>query len=143
MAVVQTYSSQQVQVIVAGVPMTGVGDGDFCKISRDEDAFKKIVGADGVASRSRNANQGGTIEITLQSTSPSNAVLSAQATIDELFATGVSSCVVKDVSGSTICNAQNAWVKKKPDVTFAKEQNTRVWILDCDRLTMNVGGNPV
>jgi hypothetical protein len=142
-AVVNTYSSQQVVVSVTGVPMTGVADGDFCKITRDEDAFHKVIGADGLASRSRNANQGGTITVILQSTSPSNAVLSALATTDELFATGVGTVVVKDLSGSTVCVAQNGWVKKKPEITLAQEQNNREWVIDCDRLTMNVGGNPI
>jgi hypothetical protein len=50
---------------------------------------------------------------------------------------------VKDLSGSTVCVAQNGWVKKKPEITLAQEQNNREWVLDCDRLTMNVGGNPI
>jgi hypothetical protein len=136
-----TYSSQLVQVIFNGFPILGYADGDFCKITRDEEAFFKKTGADGSTSRARNANQAGAIELTLQSTSPSNDVLSTQAELDELFNGGFGTAVVKDASGNTLWSAQNAWVKKRAETTFSKEQNTRVWVLDCDRLTGHVGGN--
>lgn len=143
MAAVATYAAQLVQVVFQGNTITGYGDGDFCKISRDEDAFHKVVGADGIASRSRNGNLGGSVEITIQSTSPSNGVLSTIAELDEVVGTSVGSCFVKDVGGTTLWSAQNAWIKKRPEVTFAKEQNTRVWVIDCDALIGHVGGNPV
>ncbi len=143
MAVTSTYSSQLVAITVNGNLITGSGfaDGDFVKISRDVDSYSKVVGADGYISRALSANRGGSIEITLQSTSPSNDVLSAMAAQDELTQTGIGSVQVKDVSGRTICSAQNAWVKKLPEVTFGTEVGTRVWALDCDHLIMSVGGN--
>lgn len=136
-----TYAANKVVLTVNGNIIVGYADGDFCKISRDVDAYTKVVGADGFISRALSANQGGSIEITLQATSPSNDILSAQAALDQLTQQGVGSAQVKDLSGRTVCGAQNVWVKKLPDVVLGKEVGQRVWLLDCDLLNMVVGGN--
>lgn len=141
MSNVNTYSSQQVTITVAGNLITGYADGDFCETSQDEDAFKKVVGADGSGSRSRNANQGGVVKLTLQQTSPSNDVLSTLANNDRLLGTGIGSVLVKDVSGRTVESAQAGWVKKLPNTKFAKDQGTVVWEIDCIKLVRFVGGN--
>lgn len=141
MANVNTYSSKSVTITVAGNLLTGYADGDFCETSQDEDAFKKVIGADGTGSRSRNANEGGVVKVTLQSTSPSNDVLSALANNDRLLGTGIGTVLVKDASGRTVESAQAGWVKKIPPSKFAKDQGTNVWEIDCIKLTRFVGGN--
>ncbi len=136
-----TYSSADVIVIVNNVQMSGTADGDFCKVEYQEDAYKLMIGADGTPGRARNANQSGTIEITLMSTSPSNDILSAQAEADRLLGTGVGSAMVKDLFGSTIWTANQCWVKKSAATTFGKEINTRVWVLEVPYLVGHVGGD--
>jgi hypothetical protein len=142
MGEIATYASDQVTVSFLGIILTNVAEGDFCKISRDEDAFHTIPGVDGIGARTRNNNKQGTITITLQSTSPSNLVLSGIADTDEVYATGIGTISVKDIYGSTKASAAHAWIKKKPEVVFGKEQNTREWIFGCDFLKLDVGGNP-
>lgn len=138
---VATYNSKLVTVTVGGNLMTGVGEGDFCEIEFDEDAFKKMIGADGTGSRSRNANEGGIVKVTLQQTSPSNDVLSTLAENDRLLGTGVSSVLVKDVSGRTVCSASNGWVKRMPANKFSKDQGSITWEIDCIKLVRHIGGN--
>lgn len=136
----QTYDPQKVTVSVANITITGYATGSFVKVSRDEDAFVKTVGADGLVARTRNANRAGSIEVTLLQSSPSNDALSALALLDETSGTGVGAAQVKDVSGTSIASAQNAWVKKLPDMERGKELGEVTWVIDCDLLNVTVGG---
>jgi len=136
----QTYDPQKVVLSVVGNAIVGFAAGTFVKCSRDEDAFTKTVGAGGDVARTRNANRSGSIEITLLASSPSNDVLSALAAKDELSGTGVGPAMIKDGSGTALASAQNCWVKKLPDFERAKELGETVWLIDCDVLSMTIGG---
>lgn len=118
----------------------GYAKGTFVKVARDEDAFSKDVGADGEVSRARNRNRAGSVTFTLMQASATNDAFSAQAQADELLGTGVAPLLIKDLFGTTLLRAPNAWIRKKADVEFGKEQGDREWILDCDQLLGNVGG---
>jgi hypothetical protein len=138
---VYTYASDEVQIIVGGVPMSGLADGTFVSISRDEQAFTKVTGADGSTSRSKSANRAGSITITLKQTSPANDVLSGFMIADEQSNNGVVPVMVKDTGGRTLHYASAAWVQQMPDQDFAKEISNREWVMDCARINSFVGGN--
>ena len=138
---VYTYASDEVQIIVGGVPMSGLADGTFVSISRDEQAFTKVTGADGSTSRSKSANRAGSITITLKQTSPANDVLSGFMIADEQSNNGVVPVMVKDTGGRTLHYASAAWVQQMPDQDFAKEISNREWVMDCARIDSFVGGN--
>jgi hypothetical protein len=118
----------------------GYAKNTFIKASRSEDAFSMDVGADGEVSRARNRNRTGTVEVTLGQWSQSNDVFSAGALADELTGTGVQPLLIKDLFGTTLLEAPHAWVKKRADIEFGREQGDRVWVLDCDLLLGNIGG---
>lgn len=136
-----TYASDQVNVVIQGNTIVGFMPDSVVKVGRDEDAFKKIVGADGTVSRARNANRAGFIEITLQQTSPSNDVLSALAQLDELTANAIGTGLVKDLSGRTLHATNSCWVKKQPENEFGAEVKGRTWVIDTGALNMNTAGN--
>jgi hypothetical protein len=140
MAGVYTYAADAVKIIVGGVPMSGLADGTFVSISRDEQAYNKVTGADGTTSRAKTANRAGSITLTLQQTSPSNDVLSGFMIADEASDSGV--VLVKDTSGRTLHYASSAWVQQMPSQEFSKEIAEREWVLDCARIDSFVGGNP-
>ena len=141
MAGVYTYAADAVQIIVGGVPISGLADGTFVSISRDEQAYNKVTGADGTTSRAKTANRAGAITITVQQTSPSNDVLSGFMIADEAGDNGVVTVLVKDTIGRTLHSASSAWVQKMPDQDFSKEIEEREWVLDCARIDSFVGGN--
>lgn len=138
---VKTYDPKQVALIFGGKILHGFADGSFVKIKRDEPTFTKKVGVDGEACRAKSNNKGGTIEVTLLQSSPSNDDLSAFAAADELTNTGVQPFLMKDGSGSTVCAAATAWIQKPADVEDAKEVGNRVWTIETDEIDMFVGGN--
>ena len=138
---VRTYDPKQVNILIGGIPISGYADGTFVTVARDEDAFTKVSGADGIVSRAKTNNTMGTMTLTLAQTSPSNDALSAFATIDEISNVGVVPILVKDNSGRSIHFAANAWVKKMPDSGYAKEVGNREWIFDLADYSPFVGGN--
>jgi hypothetical protein len=72
-------------------------------------------------------------------TSASNDTLSAQHALDEASGNGAVPLLIKDLSGRTVAEAPNAWIRKLPMVEFGREVGTREWVLDCDELIMFVG----
>lgn len=136
----KTYSAKDHTLNYGGVDITGLAD-DFFVAARDEDAFTKIISADGEATRSKNANKGGTITITLKNSSSSNDLLTAKALADEAVGAGVSTFILADNFGTTVVAGAECWVKKLPDVNRGKEVGDSVWVIDCASLVMIPGGN--
>ena len=137
----KTYDPAQFALIVGGVPMSGYADGEFINVSRAEDSFTAVSGADGLVSRSKSNDKRGVVVITLQQTSGSNDVLFAFLEADELTNVGVLPIIIKDNSGRTVCAAGHAWVRKPADVVGSKEIENREWTIDCADLIMAVAGN--
>lgn len=135
-----TYDPLRVSVTFGGEDLTGFGPDTIIKVSRNEDGWSMQVGAGGDVARTRNQNRSGSAEITLMATSPSNDDLTAIAKSDETAGNGIGPFQVKDLNSKTLCSAQNAWVKKFPDMERAKETGVCVWVLDLDRVNMNIGG---
>lgn len=140
-APLQSYDAAAVSLIFNNQVITGIQDGTFVEVARDEDSWFLHSGGDGESVRSRNNNRAGTIKFTLMQSSPSNDVLSALATLDENTGTGAKPVMVKDLLGSTLCEGAQAYIQKPADVTFAKEANEpREWTLRVPDLRMLVGG---
>lgn len=143
MSGVRTYSPGAIVITVGGVAMGGFADGTFVSISRDEQSFTKVTGADGTVSRSKSNNRSGAVTLTLQQTSPSNEVLSSLLAQDELDGTsGVVPVLIKDTSGETRFFSGTGWVRGLPDnIEFAKEISNREWVIEMADMEFNLTGN--
>lgn len=137
----KTYDPGLVVLTVGGVPIKGFADGTFITVERTNDMYSKVTGADGIVSRAKSQDKSGSITITLAQTSSSNDVLSAFAAQDELSNTGVVPVNCKDLSGRSVYFTATAWVRKMPNSEYSKEVSDREWSLDCDELSMFVGGH--
>ena len=137
----KTYDPKQISVIVGGAIISGFADGEFVTTERNEDAFTLNVGADGEGGRVKSNNKSGRITLTLQQTSDSNLVLSGYAQADELRNAGVVPALIKDLKGDTLISAARAWVVKVPATPYAKDMQTRSWVIETDELIPVVGGN--
>lgn len=140
MADFKNYDPAKVILTLQGNRLLGFMDGTFISAERTEDAFSLAVGAGGDVTRVRSQDKSGTVTLTLQAASPSNDVLSALAATDELTGLGYGSLIVKDLNGTTLLSASNAWVRKLPVTEFADEASGREWMIDCAELEMFVGG---
>ena len=137
----RTYDPKQVAVIIAGQIISGFADGTFVNVERDEDTWSLQVGADVEATRAKSNNKSGTLTVTLQQGSPSNAVLAALATADELTNTGIFSFLIKDNSGNSLHLAETAYIQKPAGSEYGREAGTREWVIRTDNLTTTPAGN--
>jgi hypothetical protein len=100
-----------------------------------------MAGADGQVVRVASADKRGEITVTLMASSLSNDFLSAQAALDDLTGINTQPLLIKDLLGTTLISAQQAWIKKPADVEFGKEAGTREWVFECGELNILVGGS--
>lgn len=136
-----TFDPTQVNLVIAGQLITGYMDGTFIQVSRDEDTWLPITGADGRVARARNANRMGRITVTLMHTSPSNDVLSALHNQDYLTGVPPGAVLLSDGLGRTVLGGDDAFILKPADVEFDKQVTGRQWTLMVPRLDGTIGGS--
>ncbi len=137
----KTYDPKRILAIFAGIPVQGYAEGTFVNIERSEDGFSLSVGASGDVTRIRSNDKSGAIVLTLQASSPTNDLLSAIHRQDELFGTGTGAFFLKDLNGTTIAEASDAWIVKYAAMEYGDDGPNREWTLHTAELDLNVGGN--
>lgn len=137
----RTYDPKEVSIIAGGEIVQGYADGTFISIERDEDTWALQIGADGEGARSKSNNRSGTITLTLQQTSASNAILNALAQADELSNGGVFSVLVRDNNGGSLAAAETAWIQKPSNQEYGREAGEREWVIRTDNLSLATLGN--
>ena len=140
---VHTYDPKNNVLTIDAVPMSGFADGTYITVTFDEDAFTKVVGADGEVSRAKSNNYSGSVVATFVQTSMSNDVLSAIALLDKLSNSGVVPVLLKEIGTNNIVMSGEGWIKKVPDIVYSKEVENREWTLDLANLHVFIGGNPL
>ena len=114
---VASYDPKKVNVIVGGRTITGFAADGVVSVTKNEDSITPAVGAKG----DENANESGTIAITLMSTSSSLSYLRELEA--KRRAVNVTISDVNDADAFTL-SADNCRVMKMPDLTRNKEQST-------------------
>lgn len=115
------YDVKKVNVNVGGRILTGFASDGVVTVTKSEDAVTPNIGVQGDVVYEENANESGTIAITLMSTSPSVAYLR-----DIAINRKAVSVVVSDANsdGAVIANGKNCRVTKVPDITRGKSTAT-------------------
>jgi hypothetical protein len=135
------HNPKKIVVIWRGILFGGFMDGSFVKVTPQEDAATKHVGADGKATVCLNPNKGADVSVTLTQSSPTNDILSSLVPDADSNSLPSGEFVMKDLNGTTICHAEIAWLKRAPETGFGQEVEGREWMLDCEAMTIHVGGN--
>jgi hypothetical protein len=138
---IKTYDAKQISIIVGTRPLTGLADGSFVTVRRNEDGWNLQIGSDGEGVRSKTNNRSGQIEINTQQGSSDNDFMSELAISDEVSNGGVVPVLIKDNLGTSLYAAESAWIKKIPDSEFAKETGARTWLMETAQLNMFVGAS--
>ena len=138
-----TYNPDEVAIVFAGIPITGFADGSFLSVEQNEDSFTMQAGTDGEACRSKTNNRGGRATFTLGQWSRANDLLSALHNLDISTPNGdgIGPLLIKDNSGTSIFSAEKAWIVKPPAAGFAREAESREWVIETDNLVQHHGGN--
>lgn len=143
MAEFHDYSPDEVDVLFAGIPITGWADGEFLTIEWTTDRFTSTAGTDGEVTRNRSGDFRATATVRLMQTSDSNDLLSALANIDRRArnGAGVGAFLVRDNQGRSLYTAANAWIRRPPNVSFDREATVREWVIEIANLEDFTGGN--
>lgn len=135
------YSPEEVIVLLSGVSINGMAEGTFVSINKEDPPFTTKVSADGVVSRTYVKSPTYTVNLTLHSTSPSNDILTDFWLADESSKRGFFSVLIKDALGSSLFDAETAWISKTPSMDFGDKVSNRDWVLTCVESSVNFGGN--
>jgi len=137
----KTYSAQRVVITAEGVPLTGMGEDGFLKISPKSPRFETTVGADGAVVRSKSADRRVDIEIVLLASSPSNAHLQALFDTDSETGTMPFPLQIEDLGGRMVCSVAIAWVVAQPPGEFGKSEGSVTWKLEGASAVTALGGS--
>ena len=114
---VTSYDPKKVNVAVDGAIITGYASDSMITATKNEDAVTTDVGCKGDVVYSENANESGTITITLQGTSSSLPRLRSLASSRKQISVTVSDA---NDSDDISISAQKCRVVKMPDVSRGK-----------------------
>lgn len=120
---VRTYDPKDCVITVDGVYITGLGE-DMVKCEKDEDNFSTSVGAQGDVVVNKSHNHLGTIELTVQGTSPQKSYLMELANSGAMF----DAWVINKSIGEK-CGGNKAMMKKPPALEQGAELADRVFTI--------------
>lgn len=118
---IASYDPKKVNVIVGGRAITGFASDGVVTVTKNEDSVTPSVGAKGDVAYSENANESGTVALTLMSTSSSLSYLRSLEARRK--AVNVTISDVNDADGFTM-SEDDCRVLKMPDLARTKEQGT-------------------
>ncbi len=139
----KTHDIRRWTLIVAGIPVTGFGEGDAFDLAFDSDDWDLTVGADGEGARSYLANRAGTLTITLMATSLSNDAMNAARQLDAATGQAQFPVLIKNFSGTEKWAAARAWVQGPAGVSVGGTVGTREWVIRSDEWVGANGGQPL
>lgn len=138
----RTYSPKDHVITFGGTRLTGLAEDDFVTIKPLGEGMQLYVGADGEASRSDDPNNCFEVTVNLASTSESNVYLSNMYNLDKSTHKGVLPLQIKDLSGSTMFFASEAFIKNFPEAGRGKAIKEQSWIFNTGAVTDPIfGGN--
>lgn len=132
MAKSSAYSMKNVAVTLDGQNVLGLWDGDDAVIVAPlEDIGTMLVGADGSSIFSQSANEGATITIRLQHTSPAHRLLHQRWSRQRARGIRVSGFPVSiiDVDSGEGGSTDQAFIRTAPSDTKGKNAAVREWVL--------------
>lgn len=125
---VRTYDPKKKNAVASGFSLTGWAEGTMIKVARTtKEKFKKHVGAAGEVSRTKVADNSGTVTLTFKQTSPANAILYGLSKLDATWPFGLFS---KDDMNLTAVAAE-AWIESEPDPEIADVEGKCEWVIGC------------
>lgn len=142
MSELRTYSPAEVSLSIALLyDIIGFSPDSMITLSKDSGYFNTSTGASGNVERIHTPGNVYTLELSLSQTSPSNTLLTALSTLDDLTRFGVFPIFMKDSSGDSVFLAASCWIENPPDTRYTNSIEERVWEFKCADLVFNLAGN--
>ncbi|MAX51286.1 MAG: hypothetical protein CMH22_04855 [Methylophaga sp.] len=142
MSCIRTYAPEEVSLTVALLySVQGFSPDTIIRINKDDNYFNTSVGASGGVERTHTPSNVYTLEVSLSQTSPSNAILTALATLDDVSRLAAFPIFAKDSSGRSLFLATSCWIERPPEVSYSANHEDRVWEIKCSDMVFNLAGN--
>ncbi len=138
---VRTYDPKKVICTFGGIIIEGYMDGTFIAAEQNGDSFEKLRGADGGVDRVNKNAADGSVTITLKKTSLTNDALSVIHASDRLNNDGIRPITIKDINGTSLCFARQAWIAIPPNPEESDTMPSREWKFDTGIWDNFIGGN--
>lgn len=136
---VLTYSPDDVTIILSGYTLGGILSVELIWNSRP---FTFRRGIRGVHTRTFNKDLCATIRLEVQQTSPTNDVLTQILIQDRRNRSARLDITVQDVGGTTMYQANQAYIPAYPNTKLSRGFETRVWDIEVlDFTDGQIGGN--
>ena len=139
---VLTYDPKKVLVVLGSRTITGFAEDDMITIAPHGEGMQLFVGADGEVARSVDPDHTFTVTLHLASSSKANEYLSNLYNADRVTGQFILPLLIKDLAGTTLFSAGQAWVAHFPEATRSRTIGTQDSVLQTGQI-MNpiVGGN--
>lgn len=142
MSDVLTYDPKKNIIIYGGRQLTGFADDDMITIKPLGDGMQIYSGADGEVGRSVDPNRTFEVKVSLATSSKSNDYLSECYNKDRRTGSYMLPLTIKDLSGSTLFFAKQAWVQNFPESKRGRKIDNQDWTFNTGQVNDPViGGN--
>lgn len=142
MSDVLTYEPKKNIIIYGGRQLTGFAEDDMITIKPLGDGMQIYSGADGEVGRSVDPNRTFEVKVSLATSSKSNDYLSECYNKDRRTGSYMLPLTIKDLSGSTLFFAKQAWVQNFPESKRGRKIDNQDWTFNTGQVNDPViGGN--
>lgn len=142
MSDVLTYDPKKNIIIYGGRQLTGFAEDDMITIKPLGDGMQIYSGTDGEVGRSVDPNRTFEVKVSLATSSKSNDYLSECYNKDRRTGSYMLPLTIKDLSGSTLFFAKQAWVQNFPESKRGRKIDNQDWTFNTGQVNDPViGGN--
>lgn len=142
MSDVLTYNPKKNIIIYGAKQLTGFAEDDMITIKPLGDGMQIFSGADGEVGRSIDPNSTYEVTVSLATSSKSNDYLSACFNKDRKTGRNMLPLIIKDLSGSTLFFAKQAWIKNFPESKRGRKISNQDWTFNTGQVDDPIiGGN--
>ena len=121
MGEIKTYNPKQISISLGNHIVTGYADDSFVTIEQNGDGMTKKVGCDGEIVRSISPDDTYVIRLSVLQTSSTNRYLQNKYSADIKNGSGMFPILVKDLGGTTVFKANNAWSAKAAPRQYGRD----------------------
>lgn len=124
----KTYDPKKIIIIFGARQLTGMSEDSIVSIAPNGDGLQTYVGADGDVARSLDPDATYEVTVSLNTTSNSNDYLSSMYNYDRETGDGIAPLLIKDLAGTTLFSAPEAWVANMPEASRGLTVDTQEWV---------------
>lgn len=139
---VVTYNPKMLVIVYGSREVDGLAEDDMVTIKPLGEGTQIYSGADGSVGRSMDPNQTYEVTIALATTSKTNDYFSNVYNLDRSTGRGILPLTIKDLSGTTVFQANQAWITNFPEHKRGRKIEAQEWVFHTGQVANPmIGGN--